>query len=221
MSEAVRAYFQRAAVHFDAIYGAQGRWRRWLDKRFRRDMYERYRLTFAWCGDVRGKVVLDVGCGGGRYAVEFARRGAASVLGLDFAPEMIRLAVRLAQGQEVQDVCQFHIADFMGMPDSPQFDICIAIGVMDYVAQPRLFLEKMKGLARERMILSFPSKSPWRTPLRKVRYRLKRCPVYFYSQKGIENLLGGLGALRLCKIPGQGMDYVVMVTPGTPGDGCP
>ena len=211
MSEAVRGYFDRVADDFDAIYDGKGSLGRWIDCHFRRDMYERYRLTFETCGNVNGKTVLDIGCGSGRYSIEFARRGAAHVVGLDFASRMLALARQRAAEYGVQDRCQFRAGDFMKVEFAQQFDICLAIGVFDYVAEPQSFLEKMGSLAKELFIASFPSKSPVRTPIRKVRYYLKRCPVYFYDRVKIQRLLSDLGEYRIIKIPGQGMDYFVSV----------
>jgi SAM-dependent methyltransferase len=42
--------------------------------------------------DVRGLRVLDLGCGGGRLAVDLAERGASSVLGVDVSERMLALA---------------------------------------------------------------------------------------------------------------------------------
>ena len=211
MSDAVRGYFDRVADDFDAIYGGKGPLGRWIDRHFRRDMYERYRLTFETCGDANGKTVLDIGCGSGRYSIEFDRRGAAQVVGLDFASNMVTLAQQHAGEHGVRDHCRFIVGDFMQMEFSQRFDICIALGVFDYIAQPRPFLEKMRSLANKWLILSFPSESPIRTPIRKVRYWFKRCPVYFYDHATIEALVNGLGEYQIIKIPGQGMDYFVSV----------
>ena len=52
MTGSVRKYFNRAVDDFDAIYGGKGFFWRWINRQFRRDMYERYRLTFEACGDV-------------------------------------------------------------------------------------------------------------------------------------------------------------------------
>lgn len=211
MSEAVREYFNRAASEFDALYGGKGLFRQWIDRHFRRDIYERYRLTFETCGDVKRKAVLDIGCGSGRYSVEFAKRGATQVLGIDFASDMVRLAHEYAERDGLRERCRFMAGNFLEMELSQPFDICLAVGVFDYVSQPRAFLEKMKSVGREWMIVSFPSKSPIRTPIRKIRYWWKHCPVYFYDREGIETLVAGLGKTKIIKIPGQGMDYFVSI----------
>jgi hypothetical protein len=46
--------------------------------------------------------------------------------------------------------------------------------VFDYIEEPEAALRKMKELARHSVVASFPSRSVYRTPLRKVRYAIKR-----------------------------------------------
>jgi ubiquinone/menaquinone biosynthesis C-methylase UbiE len=211
VSNSVREYFDGAADDFDAIYGRKNGIGRWIDRQFRSDMHERYRLTFENCGDVQGKKVLDIGCGSGRYAIEFAKRGATEVIGIDLAPHMIALSQQHAVDNGVENVCQFQVGDFFKMEFPRRFDICLAIGVFDYIEAPKSFLQKMKEIVNDRLVMSFPSKSPIRTPIRKIRYWFKQCPVYFYDQEDIEKLIVGLGQCQIVKIPGQGMDYFVEI----------
>ena len=211
MSEGVREYFSRAANDFDAIYEGKGSFRQWVDRHFRRDMYERYRLTFETCGNVSGKTILDIGCGSGRYSIEFAKRGASKVVGLDLASNMVKLADQYAEKDGLKDRCRFIGGDFLEINLNRNFDIALAIGVFDYISRPQPFLEKMRSMAKEWLIMSFPSKSPLRTPIRKARYWWKRCPVYFYDRRVIETLVAGLGRYQILKIPGQGMDYFVSI----------
>lgn len=211
MNNAVKGYFDKAVSDFDSIYEGKGPFGRWVDLHFRRDMYERYRLTFETCGDVYGKTILDIGCGSGRYSVEFAKRYTDQVIGIDLAPNMIMAARKHAEEHNVLDRCNFIIGDFMRMEFRQRFDICIAIGVFDYIAQPQPFLEKMRSLSNKWMIMSFPSISVVRTSIRKIRYWFKNCPVYFYDREAIRRLICGLGEYQIVKIPGQGMDYFVNI----------
>jgi hypothetical protein len=50
--------------------------------------------------------------------------------------------------------------------------------------------------------------------LRKLRYRVRHCPVRFYRRDEIEGLAQGIGVrgYQLTKIPGAGMDYVLCLT---------
>jgi SAM-dependent methyltransferase len=57
-----------------------------------------------------GSRLLDITCGPGLYAVEFARRGAV-VTGIDFGPASIRHARDLANQRHLDDRCTFIQAD--------------------------------------------------------------------------------------------------------------
>lgn len=213
MSTAVRSYFEHNAGAFDRIYsGRKGLLLRWLDRALRADMYERFALTLAACADLPGRSVLDVGCGSGRYTIAFAERGAARVLGVDLAEEMLRLAVRLARQRGVADVCGFVRGDFATLPLNATFDYVVAIGVFDYVGDAEGFLRRLAQRARRRIVASFPSTFPVRTQLRRWRYARRNCPLYFYDEPHIEALFErcGLGDYRITKIRGPGYDYVAL-----------
>src|SRR4051812_7146725 len=85
----VRHRFEWDAKNFDAIYRLEkSPVSRLFNKVFRKAVFQRYDVTFEKSGDLRGKSVLDIGCGSGIYAVDFARRGAKRVLGVDFSGNM-------------------------------------------------------------------------------------------------------------------------------------
>lgn len=46
---------------------------------------------------LKGASILDAGCGNGRYDVEFIRRGAARVVGVELSPKMAERGARLAE----------------------------------------------------------------------------------------------------------------------------
>jgi len=211
----VGTYFDKAAAAFDTFYDHQrSALMRLVDRKFRSDVFERYYLTFKALEPLKGKTVLDIGCGSGPYVVEAARRGGKRVVGLDMAKGMIDLARRRVAAAGVSDKCEFLLGAFP--KDSPQevFDYAIVMGVMDYIADPLVFLSALAKRVRLRAVLSFPSKHWFRTPLRKFRYWLKRCPVYFYEHEQIEELskAAGFSSTRVEKIPGAGMDYFVTLS---------
>ena len=57
--------------------------------------------TLAALPNVAGKVVADIGCGTGRYAIQLLRFGARKVAGVDFSPAMLEVAQRKAQKAEL------------------------------------------------------------------------------------------------------------------------
>ena len=207
----VGTYFDKAATTFDTFYDhKRSRFMQWIDRNFRSDMFERYRLTFEALEPLTDKTVIDIGCGSGSYVVEAARRGSKRVLGLDMAQSMIDLALQRAAADGVADKCEFLLGTFPQDTPREAFDYAIVMGVMDYISDPQAFLSTLAQRVRLRAVLSFPSKHWFRTPLRKVRYWLKRCPLYFYESSQIEELLktAGFSNIKVEKIPGAGMDFV-------------
>jgi hypothetical protein len=56
---------------------------------------------------------------------------------------------------------------------------------------------------------SFPSISVYRTPIRKLRYRVKRCPVYFYTRQRVVEVVAAAGCAScdVHEIRGSGQDF--------------
>src|SRR5439155_7244856 len=95
MTEARRTseFFDRYAGDFNAIYGNRNTIvNRVVNSVFRRSMRERFTMAIEYCQPIVNRSVLDVGCGPGHYGIELARRGAAEVLGIDFADSMLEIA---------------------------------------------------------------------------------------------------------------------------------
>jgi 2-polyprenyl-3-methyl-5-hydroxy-6-metoxy-1,4-benzoquinol methylase len=191
----VRHRFEWDAENFDAIYRLErSRASRWFNQIFRKAVFQRYEITFAQAGDVAGKSILDIGCGSGIYAVDFARRGARRVLGVDFSGNMLRLAREEAARRSVDKVCEFRQTDFSEAAFDESFDVAIAMGVFDYLPTPAPFLQKMASVTRGKVIASFPGHSIVREPARRLRYKLtRRGSVHFYDRKDIEALASSAG----------------------------
>lgn len=189
----VREHFHATAAEFDAIYsGQKGPVGRWLDRVLRWDMYERFRRTVEECS-APGLEVLDVGCGSGRFGVAVAKAGAKEVWGIDFAERMLELARQLADREGVGDRCRFFKADFMEHQFGREFDVTLAIGLFDYVADCVPFLRKMRRLSRRKVVATFPLRWTWRAPIRKLRLALRGCPVYFFTRPEVEHLMAAAG----------------------------
>jgi len=209
-SEAAK-FFDSFAEAFDNIYGGKRNFlMQWLDRRFRSDMFIRFALTFKAFGDLGDKTVLDIGCGSGPYVVEALNRGASHMTVVDPAPNMLDLVRKRLERTRLANRCSLVMGSFPGV-DLKAHDYVIVMGVMDYVADASAFLAALHPLVKLSAVVSFPSKHWFRTPLRKFRYRLRRCPVYFYDGTEIRALCSaaGFNEIRIQKIPGAGMDYHV------------
>ena len=209
-------FFNGFAETFDTIYDQKRNvFMRWVDCTFRSDMFIRYGLTFEVLADLRGSTILDVGCGSGPYVIEAFKRGASRVTGLDPAPNMLTLVrQRLQQNGVGEDRCELLEGIFPDVNVEPH-DYVIVMGVMDYVADAQAFLNALRPLVKRLAVVSFPSEHWFRSPFRKLRYRLRRCPLYFYDDAGIRRLCSAAGFtdIRIQKIPGAGMDFHVCLKP--------
>ncbi len=74
-----------------------------------------------------GSRLLDITCGPGLYAVEFARRG-CHVTGIDFGPAAVAYAQELAAAQDMADRCTFIQQDVRQMAlDGAGFDAALLL----------------------------------------------------------------------------------------------
>lgn len=210
------AFFDSFAETFDTFYdGKRSIVMQWIDRRWRHDMFARYALTFERLGDLTGKRGLDIGCGSGPYVAEAIKRGAEHVVALDPAPSMLELTRQRIEKLGQLDKINFVPGYFPDKTPPGPFDFVIIMGVLDYVANPVPFFRALRGVLTGRAAVSFPSKHWLRTPLRRVRYRLRNCPVYFYDDATIRSIgkQAGFDTIDVVKIPGAGMDYHVCLAP--------
>jgi len=169
----------------------------------------RYEETLKGCTPIAGKTVLDVGCGPGHYAVALARRGAAQVLGLDFAPGMLELARARAEQAGVAARCRFEAADFLTYPlDGRTFDYTVVMGFMDYVRDPGPVIAKVLNATREKAFFSFPAAGGLLAWQRRRRYR-QRCDLFLYTEKDLSRLFAMTGARGAIKRLAR--DYCVTI----------
>lgn len=182
---------------FDSIYSHQkSKFSNLLDSIFRWDMHERFNYALKHAEPIKGSAVLDVGCGTGRYSLEFARRGARRVVGLDIAERMIELCDARANREGLEHATAFIQADLLQFQIAEPFDTTVGIGLFDYIRDPLPVLRKMREAVVDRAILSFPRRWTWRAPVRKARLALNGCDVYFYSASDIGELLRTAGFAR-------------------------
>lgn len=212
MSNGARAYWDQHSTAWDDIYLDESWLARKANQTLRKAIYERFAVALSAPGDLSGKTLLDVGCGSGRLALEALKRGAERVVGVDFAPSMLEIARRQAEADGIADSATFIDGDFLQAPLDVTFDIVVANGFFDYVADPEPVLKRMVALSRGWVIASFPGKSPLRNLLRKVRYGMQGCDVYFYDAGQIEKVAraAGLTNFELRFMPHSGTGFMLI-----------
>jgi len=95
-------------------------------------------------GDLKGKRILDIGCGLGGKTVAYAEGGASEVYGLDVSADNVLASQRYAAGD-----AEFVVADAARLPVADgEFDTLIANDAMEHFAEPEDALHEMVRVTR-------------------------------------------------------------------------
>jgi 2-polyprenyl-3-methyl-5-hydroxy-6-metoxy-1,4-benzoquinol methylase len=206
-------FFDIYAYGFDAIYGNKNTfWNNLINKMFRKSMRIRFKKTIDGCYPIKGKSVIDIGCGPGHFGISLALRGAGQILGVDFAEGMIKIARENASSAGVDGKCRFMLCDFMETDISSVYDYSIVMGVMDYIEQPGNFISKVLSVTKSKAFFSFPVDEGILAWQRKLRYR-SRCDLFMYSLNQLEDIFNSLGC-KSFSIEKISRDYFVEVNVG-------
>jgi SAM-dependent methyltransferase len=110
-------------------------------------------------GDVRGKVVIDFGCGEGQEVIELAQRGAARVIGIDLNPSHLKRARAAAERAGVQDR-----TDFVQEATQPA-DLIVTLDSFEHFLEPAEILRIMYRLLCPGGAVMASFGPPWYHPL--------------------------------------------------------
>ncbi len=197
----VGEFFSNFSDDWDTLYGEKRNpIMRKFDSIFRKDVYQRYELTFEALGsNLKGSTILDIGCGNGIYSIDAIHNGASKVLGVDVADQMIEICKKEAKDREISEGLDFKVSNFPMTDemkaDIGSFDFSIVMGVMDYVYEPEPFLKQLREVTNKEAYITFPGGRFIRYNLRKYRYKLLgRVHVMGYtSEERITKLLNDAG----------------------------
>ena len=114
-------------------------------------------ILFAMLPELRGKTVLDIGCGMGQHAKQYAGMGAASVLGIDLSEKMLAYARAHNSADHV-------VYQRLAMEDIDQlerrFDLVTSSLAFDYVEDFGGLMRKIYCLLKEGGKLVFSMSHP-------------------------------------------------------------
>jgi SAM-dependent methyltransferase len=108
---------------------------------------------------VRGRTVLDFGCGPGSEALELARRGAARVIGLDVQERFLAEARRRADAEGLSSCCDFVTQT------SQRVDVVLSLDGFEHYGDPAGVLDTMYELLAPGGAAYVAFGPPWLHPL--------------------------------------------------------
>jgi 2-polyprenyl-3-methyl-5-hydroxy-6-metoxy-1,4-benzoquinol methylase len=105
-------------------------------------------------GDIRGKRLLDVGCGLGEASVYFALLG-ADVTSSDLSPGMLAATSRLAEMNGVRVTPHLSAAEDMQLPDEARYDIIYAGNLLHHVDIDQTIARMKRHLAPDGVLVTW------------------------------------------------------------------
>jgi magnesium-protoporphyrin O-methyltransferase len=110
--------------------------------------------------DLRGKRVLDAGCGPGQMTEELARRG-AEVVAVDLSPALIDIAKTRIAGS-LADQVRFHAGD-MTDPSLGAFDHVVAMDSLIYYTRPDISvaLSRLSARVSDSIVFTVAPRTPF------------------------------------------------------------
>ena len=165
----IRGFVPRFVSHksYAASFGAQ--WKTFARSQIDRPGYNESQLRFdselGWTADMlKGKTVVEIGSGAGRFVDIVAQRGPALVIGLDITD-----AVEAACQTVTYPNVQFVQGDVFESPvRSASMDFAYSIGVLHHTPDPQQAFNAMVGLVRPdgNVAVSLYETSPYHRPNR-------------------------------------------------------
>ena len=108
-------------------------------------------------GDVKGKRIIDLGCGFGSTASILADMGASYVLGIDISEKMIKKA----KAEHQRGSVEYRVMDMVDVSDiEERFDIAYSSLAFHYIEDLGRLLQGIRGILAEGGMLIFSQEHP-------------------------------------------------------------
>jgi SAM-dependent methyltransferase len=129
--EAERSASEASRIDVTSLLADETQVRRYLDPPA--DTYYPLEYSYHLLGDVRGKTVLEYGCGDGSNTLVLARRG-AKVKALDISPDLISVACRRLAANRISANVEFIVgsAHDLPLPDE-SVDVVFGMAILHHL----------------------------------------------------------------------------------------
>ena len=113
----------------------------------RKFFVEPHIVDFANFSSMKGKKVLDIGCGLGVCAINFAQAGTADVTAVDLSQTAIAIAEKNADSVGLADKIKFYQGDAEKLSEflpKAKYDLIFSFGVIHHSPHPECIIEEAK-----------------------------------------------------------------------------
>ena len=214
VSKDVSVFFDGYAHDFSSIYKEDTKKRssfdKFMDKLFRKDIEDRFDRTVNGINKDSISSVLDIGCGPGHFVVKFLEQG-KKVTALDIAPSMLEITKQRVQAMGKEDEVEFILEDYSEHKFDQKFDAACVMGFFDYVEDPVSVLKKLLEEIDKEIYISIPGNKGFLAWQRKIRYRMRNCPLYLYSLEYLIECLKEAGCYEISEIAATERGHFVTI----------
>lgn len=145
-------------------------------------------LLLEMMGDLRGQMVLDIGCGTANHLILFHNSGMSLGVGLDPSADMLEVARKKVGGRPIFLVR----GDARWLPfKNGAFDWVVSITTLEFIGQPDLALQEMKRAGKNSLLIAVLNSLALSSLLRKWQAVFRRSPfryAHFYSPGELRRL---------------------------------
>ncbi len=214
VSKNVSVFFDGYAHDFSSIYKEDTKKRssfdKLMDKWFRYGIEERFNRTIDSIKKDSIKSVLDIGCGPGHFVVKFIEQG-KKITALDIAPSMLEITKQRVKAMGKKEEVDFILQDYLDYSPNRKFDAACVMGFFDYVEDPVKVLKKLLNDIEKEIYISIPDNKGILALQRRVRYKLRNCPLFLYSRSYLEDCLMKAGCFEISEIVNIDRGYFVTI----------
>ncbi len=128
-----------------------------------------FKPVLSWMG--KDKNVLDVGCGDGALGAQLMEKKGCTVSGIDLSEKAVKIAKEKGLDSKVCDLD-------MGLPfKDDEFDVCVAVDVLEHVYRPLELLKECKRVAPV-IIMASPNMAYIKARLQLLGGRFPKAPLF-------------------------------------------
>jgi len=175
-------------AYFEDMYPSRSSF--WGSLVFRHGEKERIRIIRRWLPSVRGLTVLDAGCGDGESLATALPDRPAQIRLEDLSADALHQAAARLAGST--DALVAEVVDVFDA-DSHDFDVVIAVGVLDYHADLPRALHALLLRTRRVLIVDVPRMSHPRNWLRRVWFAFRDVDFQLASFEQVRRVAAGCG----------------------------